>query len=659
MEELNYKALLIGNGVFQKDPHNLPQLMGPKNDLRILEQTLTHPQVGLFEQANINLLLDQPRSDLTREIERFFADSGRDDQLLFYYSGHGVLDTFNHLYLCAADTESTSLISTGISDEVINSMIRQSASSRIVIILDCCHSGRFKGGLPDNLRGEGRFVLTSTRARELAADAPEMDAPSVFTRCMTEALLSGEVDTNKDGYVSINEVYNFVLDRIVHESKQRPQRKFDDTVGEVALGRCLVKSKTRSAQARRKKKTSVGRPSLNVSETRIEIEDVEPSEDLPEEIIDVFNEGEGELDWTVESDQDWIELEQHPHYFVIRFSPRPGTNRARVLVRDKGRGGSKRVQIKIRVNEDKRTPHLTLSEASIGFGEVSVGSQRPSHSVRIGNDGDGELDPTIAECDEWITATIRGDILEVRVETDEIGYREGRILLESRGGSAEIPVTIDIGEGPVLSVKPSVINFLTVAPNTDDTKIIEVENSGEGRLSWKYEQTGDFFSVKKRRGQLQISLQCNTPGNHNGAVVITSNGGECTVPIRVKIKSQVQAQPRQAPSIAGPDISGAWSAPGAVVEFAGGGNGQYQFLDKNEMGIVVGQGVANQAGNLVTLHGNHAVFGPYSGVLTVTGNQMVGQVSMQGQNVPLTLQRGNVAGGGNGDVWSMIGRLFQ
>jgi len=655
MEELNYKALLIGNGVFQKDPHNLPQLKGPKNDLRVLEQTLTHPQVGLFEQNDITLLLDQPRGSVTREIERFFADSGRDDQLLFYYSGHGMLDTFNHLYLCAADTETSSLISTAISDEIINSMIRQSASSRIVIILDCCHSGRFKGGMPDNLRGEGRFVLTSTRARELAVDAVEADAPSVFTRFMTEALLSGEVDTNKDGYVSINEVYNFVLDRIVHESKQRPQRKFDETVGEVALGRCLVKSKTKSTRTRSKANTGGQHPRLNVSETIINITDVEPSEELPEEIIDVFNEGEGELDWTVETDQDWIELEQHDHYFSMHFSPRPGTNRARVLVRDKGKGGSKRVQIKIQVNEGEREPELTLSETSIDFGEVSVDSQRPSHSIRIGNEGGGELKPKVIDCDEWISAKVRGDILEVRADTDEIGYREGRIALESRGGNVDIPVTIEIGEGPVLSVNPSVINFLTVAPNTKDMKTIEVENSGEGRLSWKYETTGDFFSVKKRKASLEVSLQCAVPGNHNGAIVITSNGGELTVPIRVKVKGQMPAQ--QAPAAAGPDISGAWYAPGAVVEFSGGANGQYQFVDKNEMGIVVGQGVAIVAGNLVTFNGNHAVFGPYSGVFTLTGNQMVGQASMQGQQVNLTLQRGSPAGSGN--LWSMIGQMLQ
>lgn len=655
MDGPQYKALLIGNGVFQKDPHNLPSLKGPKNDLRILEQTLSHSQVGLFKPENITLLLDQPRAAVTREIEKFFAHARRDDQLLFYYSGHGLLDTFNHLYLCAADTETDSLISTAISDEVVNSMIRQTASTRKVIILDCCHSGRFKGGLPDNLCGEGRFVLTSTRARELAVDAPEADAPSVFTRFLTEALLSGEVDTNKDGYVSVNEVYDFVLNRIVNETKQRPQRKFDEAVGEVALGRCTVKPKTKIDRPVTREPVVSERPVLNVSETNIELTDVEPTESLPDEIIDVFNTGGGELDWTVTCEQDWIELEKQKQCFVLRFAPHPGINRARVLVRDKGQGGSKRIQVKVHVNEEQLKPKLALSETSVDFGEISQSAQPPSHSVRIINEGGGELNLAIAGCDNWIEPTIRGDILELRVDTDKPGKKRGVVRLVSDGGNAAIPVTVDIGKGPVLSVKPEVVNFLTVAPGAEETKTVNVSNSGGGSLNWNYETTGDFFTVERDNGHINVSLNCNTPGTHNGAIVITSNGGEFTIPVRVLIKAEVQ--PQQAPRNVGADISGTWSAPGAVVEFTRQADNQYQFLDKNEMGIVVGQGVAVQNGNVITLNGNHAVFGPYSATLMLFGNQMTGQAAMAGQRVPLTLQRGNVAGGGN--FWNMIGQMFQ
>jgi hypothetical protein len=104
-----------------------------------------------------------------------------------------------------------------------------------------------------------------------------------------------------------------------------------------------------------------------------------------------------------------------------------------------------------------------------------------------------------------------------------------------------------------------------------------------------------------------------------------------------------------------PNIKGKWYAPGAIVEFSGSG-GQYQFSDMNAMGIVIGQGVAQQTGNTLTMQGNNMIFGPYSAVLTVKGDKMTGMVSVQGQRCPITLQRGSAAGGIN--IWNMLGQLF-
>ena len=58
MTELNFKALLVGNGIYPDDPHNLPELRGAHNGLRIMEESLTHPQVGLFRKKNVQVLLD-------------------------------------------------------------------------------------------------------------------------------------------------------------------------------------------------------------------------------------------------------------------------------------------------------------------------------------------------------------------------------------------------------------------------------------------------------------------------------------------------------------------------------------------------------------------------------------------------------------------------
>src|SRR6185436_11603737 len=94
-----------------------------------------------------------------------------------------IRDNFNNLYLCARDSHRERPVATGVSDAAVNALIQQSASSRVVIVLDCCYSGSFKGGdeIPAQL-GAGRFVLTSSRRSELSDDAGKDGDASVFTR---------------------------------------------------------------------------------------------------------------------------------------------------------------------------------------------------------------------------------------------------------------------------------------------------------------------------------------------------------------------------------------------------------------------------------------------------------------------------------------------
>jgi class 3 adenylate cyclase len=91
------------------------------------------------------------------------------------------------------------------------------------------------------------------------------------------------------------------------------------------------------------------RPLLSISPQEINLDDIGPDETLPAEIIEVVNCGGGELDWTVTTEADWIELEPQAGFFRITMRPRPGVNRANVLVRDRGRGGSRTLQVSVRV----------------------------------------------------------------------------------------------------------------------------------------------------------------------------------------------------------------------------------------------------------------------------------------------------------------------
>ena len=98
------------------------------------------------------------------------------------------------------------------------------------------------------------------------------------------------------------------------------------------------------------------RPLLSISPQEINLDDIGPEETLPAEIIEVSNLGGGELDWTVTTEADWIELEPQAGFFRLTMRPRPGVNRASVLVRDRGRGGSQTLQVSVRVRSRPTVP---------------------------------------------------------------------------------------------------------------------------------------------------------------------------------------------------------------------------------------------------------------------------------------------------------------
>src|SRR5262245_61256218 len=118
------RALLLGNAKFD-DESGLASLKGPPRDLVLMEGALKHPELGLWDEVESHL--DMTEREMRQILDRFFNRAAPDDQLLFYYSGHGVRDNLDNLYLCGRDANREAPAATALSDGVINSFIQQSA----------------------------------------------------------------------------------------------------------------------------------------------------------------------------------------------------------------------------------------------------------------------------------------------------------------------------------------------------------------------------------------------------------------------------------------------------------------------------------------------------------------------------------------------------
>jgi len=103
-------ALIIGNSQYQ-DPV-LRQLVTPGKDAEGFSRVLEDLEIGAFDE--VKPLVNQPEAALRRVIERFFKGKKKDDLLVLYFSGHGLLDDQGQLYFAVQYTERDALFSSAI-----------------------------------------------------------------------------------------------------------------------------------------------------------------------------------------------------------------------------------------------------------------------------------------------------------------------------------------------------------------------------------------------------------------------------------------------------------------------------------------------------------------------------------------------------------------
>jgi uncharacterized caspase-like protein len=116
----------------------------PRVDVEELGAVLRSPDVGGFTE--VRTLLNESAATVRKGIGRFFASTDSRDDLLLYFTGHGVKNARGELYLAVADTETDLLGATAIPASYIREEMDGSSSRRLVLVLDCCHSGAFLRG---------------------------------------------------------------------------------------------------------------------------------------------------------------------------------------------------------------------------------------------------------------------------------------------------------------------------------------------------------------------------------------------------------------------------------------------------------------------------------------------------------------------------------
>lgn len=231
------RALLLGCAHFTDA--GLPALRSPAVDVELLADVLTRPGGSGYEiLTEVNCTSGQAQV----AIERFLSTAQPRDLHLVYFSGHGIQDDRGNLYFAFRNTDRELPSSTAVSADWLRNQINASRSRSTVLVLDCCYSGAYlKGMRPRAVRdvnvaslvrdlpdGSGVAVLTSSSETEFSMEEDSGDTdqarPSYFTEAIVTGIATGAADTDRDGLITVDELYSYVYRRIkAGPSRQRPK----------------------------------------------------------------------------------------------------------------------------------------------------------------------------------------------------------------------------------------------------------------------------------------------------------------------------------------------------------------------------------------------------------------------------------------------------
>jgi hypothetical protein len=247
------RALIIA--VDEYDHPGLRQLNSPAADAQALGAVLGDPRVGDFE---VDVVRNQPAHEIQSHIEDLFLDAKADDVLLVHFSGHGLKGEAGDLFFAARNTRPNRLASTAIPADFVQRCIRTSPSRSIVLFLDCCYGGAFSQGVAVRAAGEvqvldsfptgrpgsgrGRAVITASNSVEYAFEGERLSddshpAPSPFTAALVHGMSTGEADRDEDGFVSLNELYDYVFDRVREQNPNQTPSRDIEMQGEFYLAK--------------------------------------------------------------------------------------------------------------------------------------------------------------------------------------------------------------------------------------------------------------------------------------------------------------------------------------------------------------------------------------------------------------------------------------
>ncbi len=208
-------AVIIGVSSY----NHMPALKYPDDDAYLIYAFLKSPIGGAIPDEQIRILVDEDATHyaITQSLKDMFWQAGPDDLVFLYFSGHGLPGAFLPIDY---DGEHNLLY-----HEEITAILNKSSAKIKLCFADACHSGSLlalKGGQkPDLLQRyydnltqakPGQVLIMSSKSDETSLESSGL-RQGVFSHYLIRGL-KGESDADKDGQVTVKELFDFIYEHV-------------------------------------------------------------------------------------------------------------------------------------------------------------------------------------------------------------------------------------------------------------------------------------------------------------------------------------------------------------------------------------------------------------------------------------------------------------
>lgn len=211
LPSLKVWAVVVGVAAY----NHMPTLRYTDDDAYRMYAFLKSPEGGGLPDEQIRVLIDEDatRDKILDAMNETFAQAGKNDLIILYYSGHGLKGAFLPIDFDGFNNR--------LEHEEINRILNESEAKYKLCIADACHSGSLlamKSGEVTNVLQNyytslgqaqaGTALIMSSKSEETSLESSGL-RQGVFSHFLIRGL-KGEADADHDKVVTIQELFDFV-----------------------------------------------------------------------------------------------------------------------------------------------------------------------------------------------------------------------------------------------------------------------------------------------------------------------------------------------------------------------------------------------------------------------------------------------------------------